>query len=273
MHICTSPVPDPASVHGRGYPRVSASCHDGSRPLLPPYVPVDAGHAVVGAAELCVDNPNTERYRQEVAAVMPVKNDHVKIVLKLISLGAEVNMPDFTGETPLHLCAIAQVPIDGSIKIAKALLRAGADANQQDRFGRTPLLAATICQKFSLLALLLQHGADPFIAANNGVSPFSVSSSRPRALQIFSKFSKAACKEARAGQKEAAGENLHRCAAADCEENATKKCRGCFSVWYCSSGCQHGDWRGNHEAVCKVRKVVKSSSIMNVNVSVYLVEN
>ena len=204
--------------------------------------------------------------QQEVAAVMPVKNDHIKIVLKLISLGAEVNMPDFTGETPLHLClrATAEFPIDSSIKIAKALLRAGADANQQDRFGRTPLLAATICQKFSLMSLLLQHGADPFIAANNGLSPFSISSSHPRALQIFSKFSKAACKEARAGQKEAAGGNLHGCAAAGCGENATKKCRGCFSVWYCSTECQHRDWRGNHEAVCKVRKVVKSSSIMSM---------
>ena len=150
-------------------------------------------HAVVGAVELCSDN--MERYRQEVAAVMPVKNDHIKIVLKLISLGAEVNMPDFIGETPLHLClrATAEFPIDSSIKIAKALLRAGADANQQDRFGHTPLLAATICQKFSLMSLLLQHGADPFIAANKGVSPFSVSSSHPWALQIFSKFSKAAC--------------------------------------------------------------------------------
>ena len=223
-------------------------------------------HAVVGALALCGDDPNTERYRQEVAAVLPVKNDHIKIVLKLISLGAEVNMPDFIGETPLHLClrATAEFPIDSSIKIAKALLRAGADANQQDRFGHTPLLAATICQKFSLMSLLLQHGADPFIAANNGVSPFSISSSHPRALQIFSKFSKAACKEARAGQKEAAGGNLHGCAAAGCGEKATKKCRGCFSVWYCSTECQHRDWRGNHEAVCKVRKVVKSSSIMSM---------
>ena len=86
-------------------------------------------HAVQGAVALCGDDPNTERYRQEVAAVMPVKNDHIKIVLKLISLGAEVNMPDFIGETPLHLClrATAEFPIDSSIKIAKALLRAGAD--------------------------------------------------------------------------------------------------------------------------------------------------
>ena len=89
------------------------------------------------------------------------------------------------------------------------------------------------------------------------ISPFSRSSSHPRVFEMFSKVTKAACKEARAGQKEAAGGNLHRCAAAGCEENATKKCRGCFSVWYCSTECQHGDWRGNHEAVCKVRKVVK----------------
>ena len=58
-------------------------------------------HAVQGAVELCGDDPNTESFRQKVAAVLPVKNHHLKIVLKLISLGAEVNMPDFAGVTPL----------------------------------------------------------------------------------------------------------------------------------------------------------------------------
>ena len=214
-------------------------------------------HAVAGAVALCVDNPDTKSYRQEVAAVMPFKNGHLKIVLKLITLGAEVNMPDFAGQTTLHLLARAELPIDGILKIAKALLRAGAAANKQDRFGDTPLLSATLSQNFDLMSLLLQYRADPFIANIYDISPFSLGSSHPRALQIFSKFSKAACKEARAGQKEAAGGNLRRCAAAGCEENATKKCRGCFSVWYCSTECQHGDWRGIHEAVCKVRKVVK----------------
>ena len=214
-------------------------------------------HAVAGAVALCVDNPDTKSYRQEVAAVMPFKNGHLKIVLKLITLGAEVNMPDFAGQTTLHLLARAELPIDGILKIAKALLRAGAAANKQDRVGTTPLLLATYSQNFDLMSLLLQYRADPFIANIYDISPFSLGSSHPRALQIFSKFSKAACKEARAGQKEAAGGNLRRCAAAGCEENATKKCRGCFSVWYCSTECQHGDWRGIHEAVCKVRKVVK----------------
>ena len=120
--------------------------------------------------------------------------------------------------------------------------------------GSIPLLEATVSQNLGLMTLLLEHGADPF----NDVSPFSYSSSHPQALEIFYKFTKGACKEARAAEKEAAGGNLRRCAADGCEAEATKKCRGCFAVWYCSKECQLGDWEGNHEAVCKVRKVVRN---------------
>ena len=215
-------------------------------------------HAVAGARELCEDNPDRERFRQKVAADMPVKNDHFKIVLKLISLGAEVNMPDFAGETPLHILTTAEFHNDGILKVVKTLLRAGADPNQQNRVGDTPLLYATYNQNFDLMSLLLEHGADPFIASYNDVSPFSLSSSHPQALEMFSKFTKTACKEARAGEKEAAGGNLRRCAADGCEAEATKKCRGCFAVWYCSKECQLGDWEGKHEAFCKVRKVVRN---------------
>ena len=124
--------------------------------------------------------------------------------------------------------------------------------------GSIPLLEATVSQNLGLMTLLLEHGADTFIANINDVSPFSYSSSHPQALEIFSKFTRDACKEARAAEKEAAGGNLRRCAADGCEAEATKKCRGCFAVWYCSKECQLGDWEGNHEAVCKVRKVVRN---------------
>ena len=45
-------------------------------------------HAVKGAEVLGGDDPDKESFRQEVAAVLAVKNDHLKIVLKLISQGA-----------------------------------------------------------------------------------------------------------------------------------------------------------------------------------------
>ena len=61
------------------------------------------------AVELCGGDPNTESFRQKVAAVLPVKNDHHKIVLKLISLGADVNMPDFAGLSSYVLQQITAV--------------------------------------------------------------------------------------------------------------------------------------------------------------------
>ena len=77
-------------------------------------------------------------------------------------------MPDFAGGTPLLLCAAADNRIEIILKIAQVLLRAGADANKQDRLGSTPLLLATGGkQNFGLMTLLLEHGADPFIANIN----------------------------------------------------------------------------------------------------------
>ena len=86
---------------------------------------------------------DTESFHQEVAAVHPVKIDHLKIALKLISRGAEVDILDFAGFTPsIHLCVTAYHN-EAILKISEMLLRAGADANKQDRLGSTLLLLAT----------------------------------------------------------------------------------------------------------------------------------
>lgn len=81
----------------------------------------------------------------------------------LIAAGADLNVVNFAGFTPLHIAAHTNF-FDPSI--VKALLDAGADPNARDGLkGATPLhLAAgnlSISGKFLIVETLLEAGADP----------------------------------------------------------------------------------------------------------------
>ena len=67
----------------------------------------------------------------------------IKIMKKLVSLGADVNARDIAGFTPLHYCVsqLSQQPI--IIEMATILLESGTDVDAQNRFGATPLLKST----------------------------------------------------------------------------------------------------------------------------------
>ena len=51
----------------------------------------------------------------------------------MIQAGAEVNLADKRGWTPLH-----QASRNGQVEVITALLAAGADKTIKDRYGRTP---------------------------------------------------------------------------------------------------------------------------------------
>jgi len=71
------------------------------------------------------------------------------------------------GLTPLHF-AVRQ----GQIETIQALLDAGADVNQVTSGDKTsPLLMATVNGRFDVAKLLLEKGADPRLASENGVTP------------------------------------------------------------------------------------------------------
>ncbi len=97
-------------------------------------------------------------------------------VKALIAAGAEIDAREDTGQyTPLMFAAQK----DDNIEVVKALVEAGANVNLTDGIGETALLIATTSPGYNgtrgaeIIRYLLDHGADPHIASQNGTTPIT----------------------------------------------------------------------------------------------------
>jgi ankyrin repeat protein len=87
----------------------------------------------------------------------------------LISHGATVNSRSNNGQSPLHYAAYA-----GNNKIVKLLIEAGADINMMSIHGQTPLNRAVHKGHASTVTLLLNEGAIPDQASSNCWPPLFI---------------------------------------------------------------------------------------------------
>ena len=81
-----------------------------------------------------------------------------EVVRMLVSAGADPNIADNKGMTPLIANA-------RDLEIAQMLVAHGANVNARANDGFTPLLNA---ETAALTRFLLEHGADPFAKTNDG---------------------------------------------------------------------------------------------------------
>ncbi|MBE7508535.1 MAG: ankyrin repeat domain-containing protein [Planctomycetia bacterium] len=88
------------------------------------------------------------------------QHDNSRAIKQLTAKGAEVNLPNKFGQSPLHVAAGA-----GAHGAIEALLKAGADVGARDLRGRTPLMFA---QDMKTVKLLQRHGADINAKDNTG---------------------------------------------------------------------------------------------------------
>ena len=94
----------------------------------------------------------------------------------LIKRGANVNLPDVRGQTPLMRAVRNQYSFEGTPSAFDMLLDAGADVNATDDDGMTPLLCAAAAdvparQKLHAFRRLLEAGADPLARTPRGETP------------------------------------------------------------------------------------------------------
>ncbi|WP_406655755.1 ankyrin repeat domain-containing protein [Methanolobus sp. ZRKC2] len=98
-----------------------------------------------------------------------IESEKVKIIKLLIENGADVNVINSEGETPLHLAAGS-----GSLKIVKLLIENGGDVNALDNKMNTPLHFVVEYGEYrdeEVVKLLLGNGADPSIENMDGITP------------------------------------------------------------------------------------------------------
>ena len=98
---------------------------------------------------------------------------HKEIVKSLLDSGADPNIADGEGLTPL-LEAIVYFPLE-SAEIAKLLLESGAEVEKEMKRGcaRTPLFRAVSFGSSEVVKVLLDYGADPNKEAQDGLTPLS----------------------------------------------------------------------------------------------------
>ena len=116
----------------------------------------------IGARSFLGENELLKGHRMVANQMMAVKNDHKRILTKLIELGANIHAKDVAGYTPLHHC-LTSFSNSITMSMARELLQAGADPNTQNRFGCTPLFEPVQAANLENIKLLLEFGADPDI--------------------------------------------------------------------------------------------------------------
>lgn len=110
-----------------------------------------------------VNQPNIDQQTPLWTAVLV--QDESSCLKILLKNGADPNLRDASGSTPLHDCP--------DVEDVRLLLTHGASVHVRDLEGQTPLFNAVERGNEDTVALLLDHGADVNEADNTGMSPLS----------------------------------------------------------------------------------------------------
>ena len=110
-------------------------------------------------------DPNTGGLKGRPVLLAYVWRDDKERTEKLLAHGANVNMQDADGDTPLH--GAAQ---NGNVEIIRLLLDKGANVDVKNKLGGTPLMWAAVFGHEDAVRFLLSRGANPSLKDNDGIT-------------------------------------------------------------------------------------------------------
>eukprot|EP00088_Acartia_fossae_P062102 TRINITY_DN7476_c0_g1_i2.p1 TRINITY_DN7476_c0_g1~~TRINITY_DN7476_c0_g1_i2.p1 ORF type:complete len:396 (+),score=63.20 TRINITY_DN7476_c0_g1_i2:63-1250(+) len=183
---------------------------------------------------------------KKVQAMFPKREkQHLKIFKKLIQLGAEVNVRELTGKTPLFYTFYVMHP--DSAVMASIMLKMGLSPNERDFSGSCPLGKAVSHGNLRMVEILMEYNADPYTKITN-FDPSLIIEFAARSLNIdtLRLLLQAPRKE------DTRSEGM----CARCRAPSVKMCSNCKLIRYCSLSCQKENWP-KHRPLCKIATLPK----------------
>jgi cytohesin len=120
-------------------------------------------------AEMLLAQPNLDVNAQSVSGMTALKwyvwSGHERNVQNLLERGANPNLSDADGDTPLHGAAQR-----GNVKLLNMLLEAGANPNAKNKVGGTPLMWAAVSGQEEAVGVLIERGADAALKDETGMT-------------------------------------------------------------------------------------------------------
>ena len=139
-------------------------------------VSVGSAETVKTLLEYGADPNSKETFLEHTAICIAAEHRMDKIVSILADAGADPNIPDMYGATPL-MSALPDTgaPINNkNMRVVSVLLKAEEDPNIQDQWKETPLHRAAAAGHVRIMKMLLKAGADPDMRNSAGITAFEV---------------------------------------------------------------------------------------------------
>lgn len=140
---------------------------------------VETLEAIFDSGKISIDARNSA---QRTPLMFAIRSNSVSSVEFVLSKGANVNISDSEGDTPLHIAATIANPI-----ILKTLIARGAAVNARNSSGETSVSRAAIFADPKTLQVLAEANADLNEANDEGHTPLMMASSAGnlRAVEIL----------------------------------------------------------------------------------------
>jgi uncharacterized protein len=119
---------------------------------------------------------NATQFRGQTAVMWAAAEGHADVIKLLVDRGADLSLSTAASTKPERrpaggMTALLFASRQGELDAVRALVDGGADVNQIGADNTSPLLIAVVNGHYDVASLLLERGANPSTADNNGRSP------------------------------------------------------------------------------------------------------